>query len=163
MPDRREVISLAQTLADPALRAVLDELRESVGLATSFASVTLVSAESGVAKTGATTGTSLDCSRTSIDFEDARVDEVRLVVWGKTTTASHTARLMDVTGAAVELARVTLPTTTSAYAVGDWTLIDRVVGAGTRSVVLQAWGNASATQTIYHAALQMRTRRLNRK
>lgn len=163
MPDRLSVIDLSAATADPSLRTVLEELRQSVGLVTSMASVTLVSAESGVAKTGGTSGTAIDCSRTTIDFEDARVDDVRLVVWGKTTTAGHTARLIDVTGGGTtELCRVTLPTTTSAYASGSWTLID-AIGAGSRQLLLQAWGNGSATQTIYHAALQMRTRRLIRK
>lgn len=163
MPDRLSIVDLSAPVADPSLRAVLEELRQSVGLVSSLASVTLVSAESGVAKTGATTGTVIDCSRTCVNFEDARVDDVRLVVWGKTTTAGHTARVIDVTsGGTTELARVTLPTTTSDYAEGSWTLIDRI-GAGSRRLVLQVWGNASATQTIYHAALQMRTRRLIRK
>lgn len=163
MPDRREVIALGAVSATPELRAILEELRESVGLVTSLACETLVSEEAGVAKTGSASGTSLDCSRTAVNFEDARIDDIRLVVWGKTTVAGHTARLIDVTGGGTtELARVTLPTTTSGYAEGSWTLID-AIGAGSRQLVLQVWGNASATQTIYHASLQMRTRRLIRK
>lgn len=162
MPDRRSVVALAAGLRDPALEAIMDELRESVGLASSLVVATLVCAESGVAKTGATTGTNLDASRASVNFEDARIDEIRLVVWGRSTTTGHSARVVDVTGGgSVVLCTVTLPST-NGYAAGAWTLIDQI-GGGTRSVVLQVVGNASATQTLYHAALQMRTRRLIRK
>jgi len=163
VPDRRDVLSLAAATADPALRAILEELRESVGLASSLVDVCLVATEAGVGKVGAASGTVLDCSRCQVDFEDARIDQVRLVVWGNTTVATHTARVVDVTGGgSTVLCTVTLPTTTSAYAAGSWTLIDRI-GAGTRSLVLQVVGNAAATQTIFHAALQGRTLRLVRK
>ena len=163
MPDRREVVALSAPTADPAMRAILEELRDAVGLASSLVSVTLVSEETGIAKTGGSGGTSIEASRAQLDFEDARVDEVRVVVNGKTTTAGHTVRVVDVTGGgSTVLCTVTLPTTTQGYAAGAWTLIDRI-GSGTRSLVLQAVGNGSATQTVYYAALQGRTRRLIRK
>ena len=163
MPDRREVIALSAASADPALRAILEELRESVGLASSLVNVALVSEEAGIAKVGAVAGTAIEASRAQVDFEDARIDEVRVVVNGKTTVAGHTVRVVDVTGGgSTVLCSATLPTTTQGYAAGAWTLIDRI-GTGTRQVVLQAVGNAAATQTVYHAALQGRTRRLIRK
>lgn len=163
MPDRLSVVSLAAQTATPELRAILEELRESVGLASSLVVVTLVAEEAGIAKVGAVAGTNIGASRAQLDFEDARLDEVRVVVNGKTTVAGHTVRVVDVTGGgSTVLCSATLPTTTQGYAAGAWTIVDRL-GSGTRQLVLQAVGNAAATQTVYHAALHARTRRIIRK
>lgn len=163
MPDRLSVISLAAQTATPEMRAMLEELRDSVGLASSLVVVTLVAEEAGIAKVGAVAGTNIEASRAQVDFEDARIDEVRVVANGKTTTAGYSVRVVDVTsGGSTVLCTVTLPTTTQGYAAGSWVLIDRI-GAGTRQLVLQAVGNAAATQTVYHVALHGRTRRLIRK
>lgn len=160
MPDRREVIALSAPV-DEALRPVLEELREAVGLASSLAVVTLLSANAGVATVGAAGGTTIPGSRTALDFEDARIDELRLVVYGNTTAAA-TARVVDLTSGTTALCTVTLPVGASAHANGAWTVVDSL-GGGTRNLGLQVLGNGAATQTIYHAALHIRTRRLVRK
>ena len=99
------------------MRAILEELRDAVGLASSLVNVTLVSEETGIAKTGGSGGTAIEASRAMVDFEDARIDEVRVVVNGKTSTAGYSVRVVDVTGGgSTVLCTVTLPTTTQGCA-----------------------------------------------
>ena len=156
MPDRLAVVDLSTP------DAMGEELKGAVGLASSFVDVCLVSAESGIAKTGAVAGTVVTASRTAVNFEDARIDQVRLVVYGNSTTTGHSARIKDVTGGGTTILCTVTLASSAGYAEGEWTLIDSI-GTGSRQLVLEVVGNASATQTLYHASLQGRTLRLIRK
>jgi hypothetical protein len=157
MAERVRVVDLPAPVASPQLEPVLNELRGSVGLASSLVRVLLVSAEAGVAKTGA----AFVCSNTAMDFEDARIDQVRVVGWGSTSVAAHTVRVVDVATGLV-LCTATLPTTTAAAFEGAWTMID-TIGGGSRRIRAEAVGNGAATQTVMSLTLECRTVRLVQK
>ncbi len=161
MPDRVSVVELPAVVESPVLRAVLEELRQSVGLASSLVHVSLVRAEAGVAKVGAVAGTVVVQSQTAVDFEDARIDQVRLVGWGMSTVANQTVRIKDAATAAV-LATATLPLTTAAAINGSWTMLPSTL-SGSRRLTLEVVGNAAATQTLYALDLQGRTQRIVRE
>lgn len=161
MPDRVAVIEMPAAVSTPELRAIFEELRGAVGLASSLVSVALVRAEAGTAKTGATTGTVLVQSQTAVDFEDARVDQVRVVGWGASTASGHTVRVVDVATSGV-LCTADLPLTTAAAIDGAWTMLPTGLG-GSRRIRAEVVGNAAATQTVFALSLQGRTMRVVRE
>lgn len=161
MPDRNTVVELPAAVLSPELRAAFEELRATVGLASSLVVVPLVREEIGVAKMGATTGTAFTQGQVGVDFEDARVDQVRLTGWGATSVANFTVRVVDVSTSAV-LCTATLPTTTAAAFDGSWTMLPTGLG-GSRRIRAEAVGNGVATQTVYALDLQGRTLRVVRE
>lgn len=158
---RRAVIELAAPTSSPELHSVWETLRETVGLVTSFASVCLASSEVGIAKAGAAGGTAFLSGDTVVNFEDARVDQVRLVGFGSANGANTSLRVWDA-AAGVALCTVALVNGAVASFVGAWTRVD-TIGGGDRRIQLQAVGNGILLETVHLAELQMRTLRYIRK
>lgn len=150
MPDRTAVIDLPSA----EFAAARETLTGSIGLATSFASVPLVLSETGVGIVAASGGTPYVQSNTTVNLEDARINQVRLVARAGSSGAGDSLRVMD---GATALCSVSLGASV-ANITGAWTVIKP--SGGDRALVLQAVGNGSRTQTVYHAELQLRTLRL---
>jgi len=158
VPERRQVIDIAPPPDQPSMRTAFETLRETVGLSSSLASIPLVMSEAGVAVVGAVDGTAVVMSRTVVDFEDARIDQMRLCGWAGANGANCSIRVVDLTGSTVVLCTVALVNGAATWVQGSWTLVEPpTLGGGSRKVALQCVGNGALTQTVHHAELQMRS------
>jgi hypothetical protein len=96
-----------------------------------------------------------------VDFDDARVNQLRVVGYGRSSGAGDSVRLRDVTGSPVTLCTVSLPQPSDAYFAGAWT--DFAPGAGSRQLLAEVVGNGARTQVLYRIELQMRTLKIVRR
>lgn len=157
MPSPRGVVVEFADRPDPGpLRSTIDTLRAVLGKLVSLADVPLLLATAGyvTAAAAASPGTSEPTTRVFVDFAEAGVDQVRLVVRAKNSGAGAvTLALYDVTNS-VTLATVVVTGVAAATYAGAWVTVRpsgtdqelelRVVGAG-------------ETPTIYALHAQLRT------
>lgn len=95
-------------------------------------------------------------THSALDFLDAHVDTVRLIVRGKTAAAGPiTLQLYDVTNAVV-LAMVTVSAVNGTN-VGAWTTVGDK--AGERELALRVVGDTANAQTLYSVHAQFYTQR----
>lgn len=161
MPERRSVIDLPNA-SSPEWQATAEVLRETVGLVTSIDGVALLLSEAGQGYTAASGGTTVVQSQRLFDFEDARIDQIRLVGWGGSSGSGDSVRVRDVTDTPVTLCTATVASGSATWITGDWTLVD-TIGGGTRRLLLEVVGNGARTQTLHRVELQVRTLRHVRK
>ena len=157
MSRSQPVVVLTQRFdqADERLRQLADVLTATSGKVTPILDSTLLFSNAGlVVAAGATV--IVEGTYTSLDFLDARIDTVRLIVRGKTAAAGPiTLQLWDVTNSVI-LATVTV-TTTLATNVGTWTSVKAV--AGERQLAIRVVGESVNAQTLYSVHAQFYTQR----
>jgi hypothetical protein len=121
------------------LQLVTDLLHSLFGKVSSLAVITLLSEQAGFTVTNAATGagTALTTTRTTVDFQDAGVDSVRLVVRGEN---SATATVTD----AIEQT-----------ADSGWTVL--APNGGDEEIEIRVVGDGAMDPILYSAHLQMRT------
>jgi hypothetical protein len=139
------------------VRDAIDKVGAVVGKTVSFVDVALLLDVAGVNVVDAAggAGTALTTTRTKIDFGDAGIDSVRVVVRGKNSAAgSITVQVYDVTNGAV-LASVVVTGVADQTATGAWT---RLVPVGEDAEIeMRVVGNAADDPTLYAVHFQGRT------
>lgn len=152
------VIELTQRFEqkDEKVRQLADIVKRTAGKLTPIMDVSMLHSNAGLVVAAGATVT-VEGTHTSLDFLDANLDTVRLVVRGKTAAAGPiTLQLYDLTNSVV-LATVTV-TTTLATQVGAWTNISPV--AGERELAIKVVGDSANAQTLYSARAQFNTTRV---
>ena len=139
------------------LRDMLDILHALFGKVVSLAVVALLLEIGGHTVTNAASGagTALTKTRTSIDFQDAGVDSVRLIVRGENSaTGSVTVQLYNVTTSAAR-ATATLTNATEQTNEGAWTVL--APNGGDEEIEIRVIGDGVFDPILYAVHLQMRT------
>ena len=151
------VVTFPARLPPGSARDAFDKGQAIHGKAVSFEQSTFLLAPAGHTVTDAAggAGTALTVTRTMIDFGDAGVDSVRVVVRGKNSAAGAiTVQIYDVTNSAI-LATATVTGTTEQTAIGAWT---RIVPTGSdQELEVRVVGNAADDPILYAVHLQLRT------
>ena len=139
------------------LRSVFDILHAVFGKVVSVAAVALVLEIAGTTVTNAASGagTALTKTRTTIDFQDAGVDSVRLVVRGENSASgSVTVQLYNVTTSAA-MATATLTNASEQTDEGSWTVF--TPNGGDEEIEVRVIGDGAFDPILYAVHLQMRT------
>ena len=142
------------------LRDMLDILHALFGKVVSLSVVALLLETAGHAITniGTTPGTTITSTRTLIDFQDAGVDSVRLVVRAKNSVTNDlTIEVFNATTSSV-IATVVIDTSqsTEQTVIGAWTVL--APNGGDEDIYVRAYsGTASDDPTFYAVHLHMRT------
>lgn len=140
-----------------ALRRVVDVLQILLGKVVSLATIALLVEIAGhtVTNAAAAPGTALTKSRTTVDFSDAGVDSVRILVRGENSAAgSVTVQAFNVTGSAA-IAAATLTDAVEQTADSDWTALP--VLDGDQEIEVRVVGDGAFDPILYAVHLQMRT------
>ncbi len=139
------------------LRRVLDILHALFGKVVSLSVVALLLEIGGHTVTNAVSGagTALTKSRTTIDFQDAGVDSVRLIVRGENSASgSVTVQLYNVTTSAA-MCTATLTNASEQTDEGAWTVF--TPNGGDEEIEIRVVGDGAFDPIIYGVHLQMRT------
>ena len=139
------------------LRRVLDILHALFGKVVSLSVAALLLEIGGHTVTNAASGagTALTKTRTTIDFQDAGVDSVRLIVRGENSASgSVTVQLYNVTTSAA-MATATLTNATEQTDEGAWTIF--APNGGDEEIEIRVVGDGAFDPILYAAHLQMRT------
>lgn len=152
------VVEFPFNIHDPDLGNVTDILKVALGFVTSLVTLALLLSNTGIVFTAVGgAGTTVLSGVTSIDFEDALIDDVRLILYGSHSTGFQSkATIYDVTDSK-QLASVDLPAV-AGLVVGEWTKIS--ASAGDHQLELRLIGDGADGQTIYNVTLQCRTTQL---
>ena len=158
MTIRKEpVVVFSERPEDASTQRVLDTLSNTLGKVTSLAVVCLLSEPVGhvVTNAAAGAGTALTVTRTEIDFLDANIDSVRLVVRGLNNTAgSITVQLYNVTQSLI-MATAVITGTSEQTADSDWQIFK--AAGGDEAVEVRVVGDGVADPTLYNVHLHGRT------
>ena len=139
------------------LKRVLDILHALFGKVVSLSVVALLLEIGGHTVTNAASGagTALTKTRTTIDFQDAGVDSVRLVVRGENSASgSVTVQLYNVTTSAA-MATATLTNASEQTDEGSWTVF--TPNGGDEEIEIRVIGDGAFDPILYAVHLQMRT------
>lgn len=138
-----------------------DLLLKTMGKVTSLSTILLLSESGGYTATdaAASPGDSLAFTTTKIDFADAGIDQIRLVVRGladavAVPSTSVVVQLYDLTNS-VALATVTVTDDTQATFTGDWTGITPT--GSDQEVELRVIGDGALDPELYAVHMQART------
>lgn len=151
------VISFSQRPDPGPLRSVMDLLQRLFGKVVSLSVVTLLLNEGGftVTNAAASPGTALTKTRTTIDFADAGVDSVRLLVRGENSAVgSVTVQAYNVTTSAA-IATATVTDATEQTADSGWTVL--TPNGGDEEIEVRVIGDGAFDPILYAVHLQMRT------
>jgi len=139
---------------DEKTRQIADVVKATAGKITPILDTTLLHSTGLIVAAGATT--TIEGTHTSLDFLDANLDTVRLIVRGTTAAAGPiTLQLYDVTNGIV-LATATV-TTVNGTNVGAWTSV--TAKPGERELAIQVVGDSANAQTLYAIHMQAYTQR----
>jgi hypothetical protein len=156
--NRKEpVVVFGERPADAATQRVLDTLGRTIGKLTSLVDVCLLSAPAGHVVTDAASGagTALTVTRTQLDFADAAIDSVRLVVRGQNSAAgSVVIQVYNVTQSMV-MATATITGTSEQIADSGWWVF-RPVG-GDEVIEVHVQGDDAADPMLFNVHMQGRT------
>lgn len=139
------------------LQLVTDLLHALFGKVTCLTVVTLLADTVGVTVTNAATGagTALTTTRTTIDFEDAGVDSVRIIVRGENSGVGDvTVQLYNVTTSAA-ICTATVTDATEQTADSGWQVFSP--NGGDEEVEVRVIGDGAFDPILYSVHLQMRT------
>lgn len=139
------------------VRSAIDRLAGVLGMVTALVDVPLLAEQAGYVVTNAAggAGTALAFTRALVDFADAGVDQVRVVVRGRNSVAgSVTVLVYDVTNN-VELARVTVTGAADVTVAGAWTTL-KATGID-HEVEVRVIGNGADDPVLLRVSLQGRT------
>lgn len=139
------------------LQLVTDLLHALFGKVTSLAVLTLLSDHGGVTVTNAATGagTALTTTRTTVDFQDAGVDSVRLIVRGENSAAGDVAVQAYNVTTSTAIATATVTDATEQTADSGWTVL--APNGGDEEIEIRVVGDGAFDPVLYSAHLQMRT------
>lgn len=142
------------------LKIVLDILHTLFGKVVSLATVALLLDVSGHTVTNAATGagTALTTTRTSIDFEDAGIDSVRVVIRAKNSALTDLIiQAYNVTtSTAIAVATIDTTETTEQTVEGAWT--ELAPNGGDEEIEVRVISvNGTEDPILYAIHLQMRT------
>lgn len=142
------------------LKTALDVLHPLFGKVVSLAVVALVLDVAGHTVTNAASGagTALTTTRTTIDFEDAGIDSVRLVIRAENSALTDLIiQAFNVTtSAAIATATIDTTETTEQTAVGAWT--ELAPNGGDEEIEVRVISvNGTEDPILYGVHLQMRT------
>ena len=142
------------------LRSVLDMLHALFGKVVSLSVVALLLEVAGHTVTNAATGagTALTTTRTTVDFQDAGVDSVRLVIRAKNSALTDLIiQAYNVTtSTAIATATINTTETTEQTVVGAWTVLKP--NGGDEEVEVRVISvNGTEDPILYSVHLQMRT------
>ena len=142
------------------LRRVLDILHALFGKVVSLSVVALLLEVAGHTVTNAATGagTALTTTRTTVDFQDAGVDSVRLVIRAKNSALTDLIiQAYNVTtSAAIATATIDTTETTDQTVVGAWTVL--APNGGDEEIEVRVISvNGTEDPILYSVHLQMRT------
>jgi hypothetical protein len=157
MSRSQPVVELTQRFdqGDEKVRQLIDVVKATSGKLTPILDVGMLHSNAGLVVAAGATVT-VEGTHTSVDFLDAHIDTVRLIVRGKTAAAGPiTLQLYDVTNS-VALATVTV-TTVNGTNVGAWTAVGDK--AGEREIALRVVGDGANAQTLYSVHAQFYTQR----
>jgi hypothetical protein len=135
----------------------MDLLQRLFGKVVSLSVVTLLLNEGGftVTNAAASPGTALTKTRTTIDFADAGVDSVRLLVRGENSAVgSVTVQAYNVTTSAA-IATATVTDATEQTADSGWTVL--TPNGGDEEIEVRVIGDGAFDPILYAVHLQMRT------
>ncbi len=142
------------------LRGLLDMLHALFGKVVSLSVITLLLEVAGHTITNAATtpGTAVTKTRTSIDFQDAGVDSVRLVIRAENSALTDLILQAYNTTTSTVIASATIDTTetTEQTVVGAWTVL--TPNGGDEEIEVRAITvNGTEDPILYSVHLQMRT------
>jgi len=139
------------------LRRVVDVLQALFGKVSALVDVALLLEVAGhtVTDAAAGAGTAVAVTRTIVNFGDAGIDSVRVVVYGNNSGAgSVTVQVYDVSGSAA-LCTVTVTGVTPTTYAGSWATI---IPTGTdRECEVRVIGDGAVDPVLYTVHLQGRT------
>lgn len=139
------------------LRRTQDVLQALLGKVTSLVDVALLLETGGytVTNAAASPGTSIPASQTAVDFADAFIDNVRVIVRGKNSAAGTVVVTVHDTTTDVELCRVSVVDGTEDTFIGTWT---RMNATGVdQKVESRCIGNGAFDPVLYAIHFQGRT------
>ncbi len=158
MSRKDPVISIsARPPAGSPARQIMDVLHALFGKVVSLGTVALLLEIGGHTVTNAVAGagTALTKTRTTVYFEDAGVDSVRLLVRAENSASgSVTVQLYDVTASAV-IATATVTNASEQTADSGWTVY--APGSGDVEIELRVVGDGVFDPILYGAHMHMRT------
>lgn len=153
------VVNLAERVEPGPLRNIMDVLQRTLGKTVSLSNLELVKDLAGyqIVNAAGAPGTDIPEARTAINFGDAGIDHLRLVVRGNNSAAgSVIVQVYRVTGSTT-IAAVTVTNATLGTFQGDWTVL-KPTGAD-EEIGLRVVGDGAFDPTLYRVDLQMRTLR----
>lgn len=157
MSARKEpVVVFGERPGSPELQRILDTLSRVLGKISALVDITLLNIVTGypVTNAAADPGTAL-ATRTELDFLDAGIDSVRMIVRGQNSTAgSVTVQVYNTTQSLV-MASCTLTGVAMQTAKSDW-LVFTPVG-GDEAVEVRVLGDGAMDPTLFNVHLQGRT------
>lgn len=151
------VIDIGERPETGPLRRIMDVLHALFGKVTAVVDVALLLEMAGytVTNAAAAPGTALTPTRTVIDFGDAGIDSVRLIVRAENSTAgSVTVAVYDVTASAT-LCSLTVTGTTPTTYTGSWTAL--TPSGSDSEIEVRVTGNGAMDPILYTVHLQGRT------
>ena len=151
------VLSFALRPPDGPVRRIMDVLHALFGKVVSLALVALLLEIGGETVTNAASGagTALTKTRTTVDFQDAGVDSVRLLVRAENSAVgSVTVQLYNVTTSAA-IAAATVTDATEQTADSGWTVF--TPAGGDEEIEVRVIGDGVLDPILYAVHLQMRT------
>lgn len=134
--------------------AIIERLRATLGRLTALFSLTLLAETSSGTAIAAAASTDLPTTSTTVDLDDAGVDQVRVHAYAGTTGGAGIAVLVFDSTNGRELCRVAITAGANLYT-GDWTPVPPVGGDAVLKV--RVLGNGVNTQTLYNVRLEGRT------
>ncbi len=139
------------------LKGVLDILHALFGKVVSLATVALLLEIAGHTVTNAASGagTALTKTRTTVDFQDAGVDSIRIIVRGENSASgSITVQLYNVTTSAA-ITTATITNATEQTTDSGWTVF--APNGGDEEIEVRVIGDGAFDPILYGLHMQMRT------
>jgi len=154
---RNIVVEFASRPPAGDLKTVLDTLRAVLGKMVSLCDLLLLASTTAHVVTNAATtpGTSLLFTRCLVDFGDAGVDQVRVVVRGDATAAGPVQVTVHDVSNAKELARVAMTGAGAATRAGPWTTITPT--GVDHEIEVRVIGDSVLDPELFRVSLQLRT------
>lgn len=157
MSRKEAVLTFSERVEPGPIRRILDVIERVFAREVSLVDIALLLEAAGftVVNAAASPGTALTRSRTEVDFQDAGIDSVRLLVRGENSAAgSVTVQAYNVTQGAV-MASATILDATEQSAESAWTRF--VPAGGDEEIEVRVVGDGAFDPVLYGVRLQGRT------
>jgi hypothetical protein len=153
------VVDFSSIVEPGELRRVIDKLTATFGRVTSLTDMTLMYSLAGeiVKDPPVDPGTALPATRHSVDFADAGIDSVRIIIYASTEAGIDVVvQIYDVTNS-TELAALSVGAIPAALRIGPWTTIaDKDTGAD-QVIEVRLIGDGATDVTLHRVHLQGRS------
>ncbi len=155
MSRKDPIISIDVREAPGPVRRIMDILHALFGKVVSLSVVALLLETQTITNAAASAGTALTKTRTTVNFEDAGVDSVRLIVRAENSASGTVSvQLYNVTQSAI-MAAATVTNAVEQTADSGWTVFKR--NGGDEEVEIRVVGDGAFDPILYGAHMQMRT------